>query len=88
MAQLVKCPTLGFSSGYDLTVCGFKPLVRFFADSAEPTWNSLSLPLSLPLSAHRTVSLKINKFKKRIKELSDAPNYMLPSELIYINNIA
>ena len=50
MAQSVKHPTLGFGSGHDLIGLG--------ADSAEPAWDSPSLPAPplLPLS----VSLKIN----------------------------
>ena len=36
VAQLVKYPTLGFSSGHDLTVCEFKPLIRLSTDSVEP----------------------------------------------------
>ena len=36
-AQSVKCPTLGFGSGHDLTVCEFKPRVELCADSVEPT---------------------------------------------------
>ena len=43
MAQSVKRPTLDFSSGYDLTICDFKPHVRFCADTVEPTWDALSL---------------------------------------------
>ena len=42
MAQLVKCPTPGFSSGNDLMVHGFKPHTGLCAGSAEPAWDSLS----------------------------------------------
>ena len=35
-AQSVECPTLDFSSGHDLTACGFETCVRLCADSAEP----------------------------------------------------
>ena len=49
MSQLVKPPILDFGSGYDLTVCEFKPYVRLYADSVEPAWDSLSLALFLPL---------------------------------------
>ena len=49
MAQLVERPTLDFDSGHDLTGGGFKPYVRLRADSAEPAWDSRSLPLSLSL---------------------------------------
>ena len=52
MAQSVKGPTLGFSSGHDLTVRGFEPLMGLSAISTEPTLNPLppSLCLSLPYS--------------------------------------
>ena len=64
MAQSVKCPTLDFGSGHDLTVCEFEPCVTFCTDSAEPAWDSLSSSLSLPLSLpvfSLSLSLKINK---------------------------
>ena len=48
MAQWVKCPTLDFSSGHDLTVCEFDPRIRLCADSVEPAWDSLSPYLSAP----------------------------------------
>ena len=50
VAQSVKRPTLDLGSGHDLTVHGFKPRVRLCAENAEPAWDSLSLPLSLPLT--------------------------------------
>ena len=56
MAQLVKHATLDFSSGHDLTVFEIEPHVGLYDDSAEPTLNSLSLPLSLPLP--HSLSLK------------------------------
>ena len=59
MGQLVKCLTLGFGSGHDLTVPKIDPHVGLCADGAEPVWDSLSLSLSaLPQFA---LSLKINK---------------------------
>ena len=53
--QWVKYPTLGFSSGHDLTVHGIEP----HAERAEPAWNSLSPSLSTP--SLLVLSLKINK---------------------------
>ena len=51
MAQSVKHPALGFSSGHDLQVHGFKPQVRHCTDRKRyPLSLSLSLSLSLPLS--------------------------------------
>ena len=47
VAQSGKCLTLGFGSGHDLTVHGFKPFVGLCADSVEPAWDCLSLPLCL-----------------------------------------
>ena len=54
VAQSVKHPTLGFSSGHDLTVCGFELHVGLCADRAE----SASAPLSLCPSPSHTLSLK------------------------------
>ena len=73
MALLVKCPTLGFDSGRDLTVGWFEPWVGLRADGAEPAWGFLSLSLSPSLSALLTLSpSKINKYKlkKKIRKLS------------------
>ena len=62
MAQSVKSPTLGFYSGHDLTVCDFEPRDGLCADSTEPAWDCLSLPLSAPPPITLSVSLsKINK---------------------------
>ena len=36
LAQSVKLPTLDLSSGHDLMVCEFEPLVGLCADSSEP----------------------------------------------------
>ena len=36
VAESVKCPTLGFGSSRDLTVCKFEPLIGLRADSVEP----------------------------------------------------
>ena len=67
MAQSVKRPTLGFSSGRGLAVRGLKPRIVVCVDSGEPVWDSLSPPLSLSLflslclSPARVLSVKINK---------------------------
>ena len=37
-----------FSSGHNLTVCGFEPCVRLCADSSEPALDSVSPSLSTP----------------------------------------
>ena len=49
VAQSVKCQTLDFGSGHDLTVHEFKSCIGLHTDSTEPAWDSLSLPLPLPL---------------------------------------
>ena len=43
VAQSVKCLTLNFGSGHDLTGHEFKPCVGLCADSEKPAWDSLSL---------------------------------------------
>ena len=48
MAPSVKRATLDFGSGRDLPVRGLEPHPGLCADSEEPAWDSLSLPLSLP----------------------------------------
>ena len=55
VSQSVKHPTLGFSSGHDLMVCEFKPLIRLCADTVESAWNSL-FPFSLSLLHSHSVS--------------------------------
>ena len=72
VAQSVKHPTFDFSSGHDLTVCGFESHVRVCTDSFEPTWDSLSAPpprvrthtLCLCLSLSKINIFKINKLIK------------------------
>ena len=48
VAQSVKCPTLGFGLGHELTDHEIEPCVKLCMDSKEPAWDSLSL--FLPLS--------------------------------------
>ena len=48
VAHSVKCPTLDFGSGHDLTVREIEPRVWLCADSAESAWDSLSPSLSAP----------------------------------------
>ena len=53
VSQVVRQPTLDFSSGHDLTVREVKPHVGLYAASMEPAWDSLSpslTPLSTPSS--------------------------------------
>ena len=59
--QMVKCLTLGFSSGHDFTVCEFKPRFGFCADSAGLAWDSLSPSLSAPLPLKHAYALSQNE---------------------------
>ena len=57
--QLVKHPTLDFSSGLDLTVREFKPQVRLCVDSVEPAWDSLPPPTPPQLVLSLSLSLSL-----------------------------
>ena len=64
VAQLVEQLILGFGSGHDLEVHEFQPCVGLCIDSAEPAWDCLFLPVSLPSPACActlSLSLKITK---------------------------
>ena len=56
-------PTLDFSSGHELPVHTFESRIGLHTDGAEPSWDSLSSPLSAPPT--HALSLKINKLKKK-----------------------
>ena len=60
VAQSVKCLTLDFCSGHDLTVHEFEPCIRLYADREEPAWDSLSPTLSLLLPSLHTLFQKIS----------------------------
>ena len=79
VAQSGKRLTLGFSSGHDLPVRGFKPRMGLCAGGTEPAWDSLSFPLSLCPSAAHALSLKINKLKKKISKTKLLPRSQLLS---------
>ena len=63
VAQSVERLTFDFGSGHDLTICEMEPHAGLYANSAEPAWDSPSLPLpglpahtcalSLPLSQNK-----------------------------------
>ena len=59
VAQLVKHPILGFSSGHDLTVCEFESRIGLHADSVEPARDSL--PSSSCPSSARSLSISLKK---------------------------
>ena len=61
VTKLVKHPALDLSSGHNLMVPEFKPHVRLCTGSAEPAWDSLSLPLSTPPPLVCTLTLSQNK---------------------------
>ena len=62
VAQSVKPPILGFSSGHDLTVRESEPHIRLHSDSTEPAWDSLSPSLSASyLLPSPSLSLSQNK---------------------------
>ena len=60
-AQSVKHPTCDFSSRHDVVVCEFEPHVRLCAGHMEPAWDSVSLPLSLPLPCLSPLSFSQSK---------------------------
>ena len=76
VAQLVKCLTLAFGSGNDLTFCGFKPHIRLCADSQEPAQDSRSpspcpspsFILSLSLSLSKGIKKHEKKERKNIRK--------------------
>ena len=72
VAQLGKHLTLNFGSGHDLMVCEFEPHVGLCADSAEPAWDSFSLPLC----SSPALSLSQNDSRGHFLSVSD----VLPSE--------
>ena len=56
-----------FGSGHDLTVCGFKPLVRLCADSSEPgACFGFCVSLSLYPSPTHVLSLSLSKINIKI----------------------
>ena len=59
VTQSVGHPSLDFGSGHDLMVGGFEACLELRGDSAEPVWDSPSLPVSLPLLC--SLSLSQNK---------------------------
>ena len=70
VAQSVKCVTLDFGSGHDLTVSEFEPRFGLHTDSGEHAWDSLSLflcpspacALSLSLSKKKIIKKILNEF--------------------------
>ena len=40
VVQSVKCPTLDFSSGHNLTVCEIEPPFGVCTDASEPVWET------------------------------------------------
>ena len=67
MAQLAKHPIFDFSLGLDLMVREIKPYITLHAERVEPTWDSLSLPLSLPLPCLHSLNKQLSRLKKNLK---------------------
>ena len=57
----VKCPTLDFSSGHDLTVGGIDLCIGLCADSVESAWDWDSLSHCLSAPPLLALSQKIDK---------------------------
>ena len=64
VAQSVKPPTPGFSSGHDLIVHEFEPCMGLCAHSVAPAWDSHSLPLSLSALPQLALSKSIKEKRK------------------------
>ena len=69
VAQSVKCQSLDFGSGHDLTVRETELCLGFCADGPEPVWDSLSLSFSAPPLLTLCLPLSQNKhfFKPKKK---------------------
>ena len=64
VAQSFKCPTLGFGSGYDLTIPEIEPHVWLCTVSAETAQECLFPSLSALPPLSLSLFLKINKLNK------------------------
>ena len=60
MAQLVKCPTLGFGSGHGLGFRELEPRIRLLL-TAQSLLEILSLPVSLSFSAPPRLTLCLSR---------------------------
>ena len=67
--QSVKCPTLDFGSGHDLTVCGIEPMsgsvltMQSLLGSLSPFLSALALLIfSLSLSQNKEININKNKY--------------------------
>ena len=63
VAQLVKHPTLGFSSSHNLTVHEFEPCMGLCAMTVQSLLGLLSSSLSTPFPLMHILSLSQNKLK-------------------------
>ena len=61
MAQSVKHPTLGLSSGHERMVHGIEPHIGLCTGREEPAWDSLSPSLSAPSLLVHVLSLSLSK---------------------------
>ena len=77
MTQLVKRPTLGFSSGHNLIVDEIESPHPLQANSVGPAWDSVS-PSASPLDVHTLSQNKhLKKFRNdEIFRITTYPNYL------------
>ena len=74
VARSVKCLTLDFSSGHDLTILEFEPQVGLCTNSPQPAWDSVSP--SLCPSPAGTLSLSLSKYINLKKKYEVASEYL------------
>ena len=60
---MVKSMTVDFGSGHDLRVHEIEPRIRFFHDSVELAWDSLSPSLPAPPLLVHALSLSLSLSK-------------------------
>ena len=62
----MKCPTLGFGSGHDLTAREFEPCIRLAAVSTEPASDPLSPSLCPAPAGALSLSVSLSLSKKKV----------------------
>ena len=79
LSQL-KCLTLDFGSGHDLTVRVLEPRIGLHADNVELVWDSVSLSLC-PSPVALCISIKINENLKKKEEEEDKSQALTGGEI-------
>ena len=77
VVESVEHLTPDFSSGHDLVLCGFEPRIRLCSDRVELAWDSLSLPLFLPLSPAHMKTLPKTMRQNKTK----TPTFLIEEKL-------